>query len=284
MSSAYLALNGTGNSNADIFPKVSQWISDVSDSDSAPNYEDLQSAERGNSLMKPDVSWLMIFMPLHTLSAMPMFYNLSHQPTKSIKEAKCQNKYSSKTSRAPFTVLAQNSHNINNLPYQNDVGNVKFGGFAPNNKVQGIFLKKDNPRCHINTKIVATVGDIAWKDAKYGQIWEYLRDEFELTQRFASLDFNGPTSVSTASGALGHFNRPSVNFKRRHEGKVSAAGNSRRNGIRDMSQQNMRSILAEKARKVICKKLDEWKKDHATIIALHQTQPKSLIFSSDSLQ
>lgn len=31
--------------------------------------------------------------------------------------------------------------------------------------------------------------DIAWKDAKYGQIWEYLRDEFELTQRFASLDF-----------------------------------------------------------------------------------------------
>ncbi|KAI5401478.1 hypothetical protein KIW84_066083 [Lathyrus oleraceus] len=83
---------------------------------------------------------------------MPMFYNLSHQPTKSIKEAKCQNKYSSKTSRAPFTVLAQNSHNINNLPYQNDVGNVKFGGFAPNNKVQGIFLKKDNPRCHINTK------------------------------------------------------------------------------------------------------------------------------------
>ncbi|XP_059628245.1 protein RETARDED ROOT GROWTH-LIKE-like [Cornus florida] len=31
--------------------------------------------------------------------------------------------------------------------------------------------------------------DIAWKDAKYAQIWEYLRDEFELTQRFQSLDF-----------------------------------------------------------------------------------------------
>ena len=102
--------------------------------------------------MKPDVSWLMIFMPLHTLSAMSMFYNLSHQPTKSIKEAKCQNKYSSKTSRAPFTVLAQNSHNINNLPYQNDVGNVKLGGFAPDNKVQGIFFKKDNPGCHISTR------------------------------------------------------------------------------------------------------------------------------------
>ncbi|KAI5385472.1 hypothetical protein KIW84_072173 [Lathyrus oleraceus] len=40
-----------------------------------------------------------------------------------------------------------------------------------------------------SSSVVATVGDIAWKDAKYGQIWEYLRDEFELTQRFASLDF-----------------------------------------------------------------------------------------------
>ncbi|KAJ6976728.1 hypothetical protein NC653_028787 [Populus alba x Populus x berolinensis] len=30
--------------------------------------------------------------------------------------------------------------------------------------------------------------DIAWKDAKYAQIWEYLRDEFELTRRFASLN------------------------------------------------------------------------------------------------
>ncbi|KAI5444180.1 hypothetical protein KIW84_012703 [Lathyrus oleraceus] len=38
------------------------------------------------------------------------------------------------------------------MPYQNDVGNVKLGGFAPNNKVQGIFFKKDNPGCHISTR------------------------------------------------------------------------------------------------------------------------------------
>ncbi|CAJ1967959.1 unnamed protein product [Sphenostylis stenocarpa] len=30
--------------------------------------------------------------------------------------------------------------------------------------------------------------DIAWKDAKYAQIWEYLRDEFNLNQKFARLD------------------------------------------------------------------------------------------------
>ncbi|KMZ56870.1 hypothetical protein ZOSMA_8G00090 [Zostera marina] len=31
--------------------------------------------------------------------------------------------------------------------------------------------------------------DIAWKNANYAQVWEYLRDEYELTQRFGSLDF-----------------------------------------------------------------------------------------------
>ena len=40
----------------------------------------------------------------------------------------------------------------------------------------------------IENHIVLRRSDIAWKDAKYAQIWEYLRDEFELTQRFATLD------------------------------------------------------------------------------------------------
>uniref|UniRef100_A0ACD5WNT7 Uncharacterized protein n=1 Tax=Avena sativa TaxID=4498 RepID=A0ACD5WNT7_AVESA len=31
--------------------------------------------------------------------------------------------------------------------------------------------------------------DIAWKNANYAQIWEFLRDEYELTQRFGNLDF-----------------------------------------------------------------------------------------------
>lgn len=42
--------------------------------------------------------------------------------------------------------------------------------------------------CCLN-KLALFRSDIAWKNAKYAQIWEYLRDEFELTQRFASLDF-----------------------------------------------------------------------------------------------
>ena len=31
--------------------------------------------------------------------------------------------------------------------------------------------------------------EIAWKNANYAQILEYLREEYELTQRFGSLDF-----------------------------------------------------------------------------------------------
>lgn len=31
--------------------------------------------------------------------------------------------------------------------------------------------------------------EIAWRDAKYAQIYEYLREEYEVTQRFGNLDY-----------------------------------------------------------------------------------------------
>ncbi|XP_027352666.1 protein XRI1-like isoform X2 [Abrus precatorius] len=46
MSSAYLELNGKEDSNEDVFPEVSQWVSGASGIASGSNYEDLQSAER----------------------------------------------------------------------------------------------------------------------------------------------------------------------------------------------------------------------------------------------
>jgi hypothetical protein len=42
-------------------------------------------------------------------------------------------------------------------------------------------------RAHVY--FVDSRSDIAWKNANYAQIWEYLRDEYELTQRFGNLDF-----------------------------------------------------------------------------------------------
>ncbi|WJX35021.1 hypothetical protein P8452_23068 [Trifolium repens] len=72
-------------------------------------------------------------------------------------------------------------------------------------------------------------------------------------------------------------------------GKVSVAGNFRRNGIRDMSQQHMRNILAGKARNVILKKLDELKESRRKLDkwkAIRETldprYPSSILKNTDS--
>ncbi|KAK2414124.1 x-ray induced transcript [Trifolium repens] len=46
MSSAYLELNGTDDSNEFNFPEVSQWLSGDSENASSSNFEDLESAEK----------------------------------------------------------------------------------------------------------------------------------------------------------------------------------------------------------------------------------------------
>ncbi|KAH1198649.1 hypothetical protein AAZX31_18G149700 [Glycine max] len=45
MSSAYLKVRGKEESNEDVFPELSHWVSGASGSASASNYEDLESAE-----------------------------------------------------------------------------------------------------------------------------------------------------------------------------------------------------------------------------------------------
>jgi uncharacterized Rmd1/YagE family protein len=42
---------------------------------------------------------------------------------------------------------------------------------------------------HICSVLALFRSDIAWRDAKYAQIYEYLREEYEVTQRFGNLDF-----------------------------------------------------------------------------------------------
>ncbi|MED6177331.1 Transcription factor [Stylosanthes scabra] len=48
--------------------------------------------------------------------------------------------------RTPFAVLAQNSQNINNLLDELQVCNAKFSSSVQNNKTQGTFLKRDDPK------------------------------------------------------------------------------------------------------------------------------------------
>ncbi|PNX93232.1 curved DNA-binding protein [Trifolium pratense] len=72
-------------------------------------------------------------------------------------------------------------------------------------------------------------------------------------------------------------------------GKVSAAGNFRRNGIRDISQQQMKNILAGKARNVILKKLDELKESRRKLDEwkairkkVDERHPSSILKNTDS--
>ncbi|XP_068636314.1 protein RETARDED ROOT GROWTH, mitochondrial-like [Aristolochia californica] len=68
---------------------------------------------------------------------------------------------------------------------------VKFGTFTVQRKKLFQLLGKANSNL---ADVILKLGlfersDIAWKNANYAQIWEYLREEYELTPRFGSLDY-----------------------------------------------------------------------------------------------
>lgn len=41
---------------------------------------------------------------------------------------------------------------------------------------------------HVSKSVLICRYDIAWKHAKYGNIWEFLRSELEMENRFETLD------------------------------------------------------------------------------------------------
>lgn len=70
-------------------------------------------------------------------------------------------------------------------------GMEKTGTFTMNRKKLFQLVGKANSNL---ADVILKVGlfersEIAWRDAKYAQIFEYLREEYEVTQRFGNLDF-----------------------------------------------------------------------------------------------
>ncbi|XP_059655765.1 protein RETARDED ROOT GROWTH, mitochondrial isoform X1 [Cornus florida] len=70
-------------------------------------------------------------------------------------------------------------------------GMEKTGTFTMNRKKLFQLVGKANSNL---ADVILKVGlfersEIAWRDAKYAQIFEYLREEYEITQRFGNLDF-----------------------------------------------------------------------------------------------
>ncbi|CAJ1931739.1 unnamed protein product, partial [Sphenostylis stenocarpa] len=87
-------------------------------------------------------------------------------------------------SRPPFAVLAQNSHNVN-LPDQDHVCNLKFSDYAQNNKIQGTFLKKDDPKINALMQQAELLSSLALKvDAE--NVDQSLENAWKVLQEFLS--------------------------------------------------------------------------------------------------
>ncbi|CAL0308133.1 unnamed protein product [Lupinus luteus] len=85
-------------------------------------------------------------------------------------------------SRVPFAVLPQNSHNLNILSGQQHVCNAKFSSYAQN-KIQGTFLKKDDPRISALIQQAELLSSLALKvDAK--NIDQSLENAWKVLQEF----------------------------------------------------------------------------------------------------
>ncbi|KAF1863765.1 hypothetical protein Lal_00030868 [Lupinus albus] len=90
--------------------------------------------------------------------------------------------------RAPFAVLPQNSDNVNNLPDQRHVCNVKFSSYAENNKIQGTFLKKDDPKISALMQQAELLSSLALKvdaknmDRSLENTWKVLQDFMNQTK------------------------------------------------------------------------------------------------------
>ncbi|KAG5050578.1 hypothetical protein JHK87_002776 [Glycine soja] len=90
-------------------------------------------------------------------------------------------------SRAPFAVLAQNTHNVN-LPDQHHVCNLKFSDYAENNKIQGTFLKKDDPKINALMQQAELLSSLALKvdaenmDQSLENAWKVLQEFLNRTK------------------------------------------------------------------------------------------------------
>ncbi|RYR59828.1 hypothetical protein Ahy_A05g025805 isoform A [Arachis hypogaea] len=89
--------------------------------------------------------------------------------------------------RAPFAVLPPNSHNVNNLSDQHDICSLKFNGYGQN-KLQGTFLKKDDPRINALMQQAELLSSLALKvdaenmDQSLENAWKVLQEFLKRTK------------------------------------------------------------------------------------------------------
>ncbi|XP_054823836.1 transcription factor MYB124-like isoform X2 [Prosopis cineraria] len=89
--------------------------------------------------------------------------------------------------RVPFGILS--NFNDNSLPDQRPVCNVKFSSYAQNNKTQGTFLKKDDPKISVLMQQAELLSSLAVKvntenmDQSLENAWKVLQDFLNRTNK-----------------------------------------------------------------------------------------------------
>ncbi|XP_075658417.1 transcription factor MYB124-like isoform X1 [Castanea sativa] len=103
--------------------------------------------------------------------------------------------------RAPFAVLVQNFHNINNLPAQHQVNSAKEvlnDEAAQNDKIQGTFLKKDDPKITALMQQAELLSSLALKvntentDQSLENAWKALQDFLNRSKECDILNYRFP--------------------------------------------------------------------------------------------
>ncbi|KAG2707238.1 hypothetical protein I3760_05G139400 [Carya illinoinensis] len=97
--------------------------------------------------------------------------------------------------RAPFAVLVQNIHNVNNLPAEHQVNNAKDD---QNDKIQSTFLKKDDPKIIALMQQAELLSSLALKvntentDHSFENAWKVLQDFLNRSKESDILNYRIP--------------------------------------------------------------------------------------------
>ncbi|KAK9276895.1 hypothetical protein L1049_006432 [Liquidambar formosana] len=101
--------------------------------------------------------------------------------------------------RPPFTVLVQNFHNVGDLPTQHHNSNTKeSSNDEQNNKIQGTFLKKDDPKITALIQQAELLSSLALKvntentDQSLENAWKVLQDFLNRTKEGDLLKYKIP--------------------------------------------------------------------------------------------
>ncbi|KAJ9709243.1 hypothetical protein PVL29_000952 [Vitis rotundifolia] len=100
--------------------------------------------------------------------------------------------------RPPFAVLVQNFHSVNSLSVQHHVGSTKevSNDASQNNKIQGTFLKKDDPKITALMQQAELLSSLALKvnaentDQSLENAWKVFQDFLNQTKESDMLRFN----------------------------------------------------------------------------------------------